>query len=115
MIEFSSREANCLRSAAGQCKLGKFASSSVIDLPPLAQLSAEDHTSSTATLLGVVGILNPEIFPALEAQSLAALACTSKELKSLVYGAPASVWEAAARRFLPKQHPPCAQCWTLAQ
>ena len=49
------------------------------------------------SFIDVASILQRVILPLLEARDLAALACTSRELKQLAYDQPASVWEAAAR------------------
>lgn len=47
---------------------------------------------------GLAGVLQHVLLPLLEVKDFAALACVNKDLKQLVYGQPAWVWEAAARR-----------------
>ncbi|KAK9794617.1 hypothetical protein WJX73_010523 [Symbiochloris irregularis] len=53
----------------------------------------------------VARILHHLLFPLLDASALAALACTSTELRAAVYETSPAIWEAAARRSLPQPHP----------
>ncbi|KAK9785423.1 hypothetical protein WJX73_006465 [Symbiochloris irregularis] len=61
--------------------------------------------NSTISLTDIGGVLPHMILPLLAAKDLACLSCTTKELRGFVYDSPAPVWEAAARRLLPKSHP----------
>ncbi|KAK9800282.1 hypothetical protein WJX73_003361 [Symbiochloris irregularis] len=57
------------------------------------------------SLLEVQFVLQPQILPLLDGPDLGSLACTSKAFNSRIGGLSDVVWEAAARRFLPRTHP----------
>ncbi|KAK9792273.1 hypothetical protein WJX73_006458 [Symbiochloris irregularis] len=66
---------------------------------------AGQRSVDTCGLLEMSSVLQHVLLPLLGARDIAALAQVSRELRSLVYQAPVSVWEAAAREFLPRPHP----------
>ncbi|KAK9792280.1 hypothetical protein WJX73_010087 [Symbiochloris irregularis] len=66
---------------------------------------AGQRSVGTCGLLELSSVLQHVLLPLLGARDIAALAQVSRELKSLVYLAPVSVWEAAARAVLPGAHP----------
>ncbi|KAK9802732.1 hypothetical protein WJX73_004593 [Symbiochloris irregularis] len=57
------------------------------------------------SLLELGEVLQAVVLPLLSIREIVMLANSCRHLRSLAYGAPASVWEAAARQYLPKPHP----------
>ncbi|KAK9812418.1 hypothetical protein WJX73_009228 [Symbiochloris irregularis] len=66
-----------------------------------AGLQAGAQSTSSLHLSEVIGV----VLPLLGANDLAALLCTSRELRRIVNDAGPSIWEAAARRFMGQPHP----------
>ncbi|KAK9813632.1 hypothetical protein WJX73_000903 [Symbiochloris irregularis] len=68
-------------------------------------MEARNPGNSSVGLAEVADALQTLVLPLLDARTLCCLACTSTTFKEWVYGSPVPVWEAAARRDLPRPYP----------